>query len=97
MTSLILAALLAATSPSGDAAQPSGAAPGPAAPPPATAPKNDPNKMICRIEDTYGSRTKTRTCKTRAQWEADEDAAKRFIDERVNRQSATPPETAPVL
>jgi len=94
MTALLLAALMAASDPS----------PPPvtvAAPPPAQAAKKeakDPDKVICHFDDNYGSRMKTRTCKTRAQWERDEANAQAFIKDSISRGSqVVPASTAPVL
>lgn len=77
MTAFILAALLAASEPSAAA---SAAQTAPAAQPA----KKDADKMVCRWDDSYGSRVKTRTCKTKAQWEADEANAQRFIRDSIN-------------
>ena len=76
MTAVILAALLAASDPSAGATS----APSPQA---AQQAKNDPNKVVCHWEDNYGSRMRTKTCKTRAQWDAAEANAQLFIKETM--------------
>jgi hypothetical protein len=80
MTPLILAALLAASGPSGSQVLGSEAAtvsPPPA--PPVKTPRNDLDKPICRLEDKVGSRVQVRVCKTQAEWDAQDRALDRFF------------------
>ncbi len=78
MTSFILALLLAAAEPSGQAgtatAQPPVAVK-------ASQPVNDPNKMVCKVTENAGSRIQGRTCKTQAQWDAAEEELRHLFND----------------
>lgn len=53
-------------------------------------PHNDPNEIVCRVENAIGSRlTRTRVCRTRAEW-AEHKAQTRQVVDRVQngRQTA---------
>lgn len=47
------------------------------------APKDDPNKVICKREKTLGSRIPTgKTCLTRKEWQARAEAARELMESR---------------
>jgi hypothetical protein len=88
----IVAALLAGSEPSAAAATTT------PPPPTADAARKDPNKVVCRFEETYGSRMKTRVCKTRGEWEAQEANAQKFLrDAGSHAAQQVAPSTAPAL
>ena len=79
MLSLILAASLAATA--GDASQTSGAqSPAPASEPAKPAAKSDdPLRVICRRQDKIGTNIQIRTCKTKAEWDKEQQQLDRLM------------------
>jgi hypothetical protein len=80
MLAPILALLLAAADTSGQAP----AAVTPASSTPASAPAkpaDNPNKVVCKVTDNIGSRIQGRTCKTQAQWDADEEALRHLFSD----------------
>ncbi len=86
MAALILALMLSVSD-----ASTAGAAPPVAAPPAKRA--SDPNRMICKTEDTFGSHMRQRTCKTAAEWSEQERQVQRvFRDiEHTSAQNMGPP------
>jgi len=86
MAALILALMLSVSD-----ASTAGAAP-PAAPPAKPAP--DPNRIICKTEDNFGSHMRQRTCKTAAAWSAQERQVQRvFRDiDHTSAQNMGPPQ-----
>ena len=54
-----------------------------------TGPRNDPNEIVCRVENEIGSRlTRTRVCRTRAEW-AEHTAQTRQVVDRVQNGRQT--------
>jgi len=92
MTSFVLALLLAAADPSGQGQ--ASAANQPVSTTVATAktpakPDQDPNRVVCKAGENIGSRIQTRTCKTQAQWDAEEEAMRSFLRDAGGKGSLT--------
>ncbi|MEO6338942.1 MAG: hypothetical protein ABIO39_02790 [Caulobacteraceae bacterium] len=85
MLAFVIAAAVAATTPAN--------APTTVSPATVTAQKNaakDPNEMICRNEETLGSRMTKRVCATRAHWEEHETNSKDTLS-YMQQTRADPP------
>ena len=54
-------------------------------------PAKDPDQLICKIEKKVNSRFTTKTCHTRAEWDAISEANKRAYAEQRDRPSIVPP------
>ena len=54
-------------------------------------PAKDPNEQICKVEKKVNSRFTTKTCHTRAEWDAISEANKRAYSEQRDRPSIVPP------
>ena len=61
----------------------------------ASKPAPDPNKIVCKDEELTGSRFTRRVCKTRAQWEAKQDAADNYKREIEDRNGLNGPQVGP--
>jgi len=82
MTSLVLAMLLAATVPGAatpDLGQPVVVTAKPAKP------AADPDKVVCRSEETVGSRMRSRKCMTQRQWEAQDEQTRQYFQDVEDR------------
>lgn len=57
---------------------------------PAAAPVENGDQVICKVTEETGSRVKKkRVCKTKSEWAADEEAAKKFLS-NSNRRATQP-------
>lgn len=54
-------------------------------------PAKDPDELICKREKKVNSRFTTKTCHTRAEWDAISEANKRDYAEQRDRPSIVPP------
>jgi len=54
-------------------------------------PAKDPDEVICKREKKVNSRFTTKTCHTRAEWDAISEANKRDFVEQRDRPSIVPP------
>ena len=78
MLSLILAASLATTA--ADASQTAGTQPASSASKPDEhAARSDPLRVICRRRDKIGTNIKIRTCKTKAEWDKEQEQMERLM------------------
>ncbi len=51
------------------------------------APAPDPNRIVCRWEDSYGSKMQRRTCRPASEWDAQEHQVQQMLRD-INHSSA---------
>jgi hypothetical protein len=49
----------------------------------------DPNRTVCKLEKPIGSVIPTRICKTAAQWQAERENSRKFMQDLQQRTGAT--------